>query len=106
MHRLALALGKTVRELADGITLQEFIDWQRFAAEHPFPADLVDIHGAMTVATLANVNRSPTARTFEVPEFRVLRPRAGDAQAAPAKPPPMLEADRMMLAFAGTEQDG
>jgi hypothetical protein len=93
-------LGKTVHELANSITLQEFVDWQRFALEHPLPADLIDTHCAMLVATLANVNRASNTPAFDPNDFRLMRPQPA-RPAAKAKP--MLEADRMMLALAGSE---
>lgn len=93
-------MGKTVGEIARGMSVHEFVDWQRFAAMHPFPADLADIHGAQALALLANINRDPKKTPpFEVRSFLVIR------HAAPADdpPPPTSEAERMRDALMGMD---
>ena len=101
LHRLALALGKTVAEVRATMTAREFVDWQRFAIEHPFPADLIDVHGAMAFALLANINREAGAPPLDTRDFLLVRP--GRNLAPPAdekqKPAAMSEADRMLSIF-------
>lgn len=58
------------------MTAREFADWQAFAFEHPLPAELLDIHGAMVLAMLANINRAKDAAAFDPRDFMILRPRA------------------------------
>lgn len=105
LHRLALALGKTVAEVKESMTVAEFVDWQRFALEHPFPADLVDIHGAIATALAVNMNRAEGAPPREVVDFLVLRfglakPAPPDWAPKPGKASStMTEADRLLSIF-------
>jgi hypothetical protein len=101
LHRLALALGKTVAEVKESMTVAEFFDWQRFATEHPFPADLVDMHGAIATALAVNMNRAAGEPPREVVDFLVLR--FGLAKPVEAKKPSKVstlsEADRLLSIF-------
>jgi hypothetical protein len=98
-----LALGKTVAELRATMTVREFVDWQRFAGEHPFPADLIDWHAAMAFALLGNINLAQGAVPLDPLDYvLVRRPMpAGSVEA----PPPVADddgptiADRMMSIF-------
>jgi hypothetical protein len=98
-----LALGKTVAEIRDTMTVAEFVDWQRFAIEHPFPADLIDIHGAMSFALLGNINSAQGAAPLETQDYLLVRPgRTVDPPPPPDKPKPapvLSEADRMLSIF-------
>lgn len=107
MHRLALALGMTADDVLRRVSVHELHDWQRFAAFHPFPADLLDIHGARQAWMLASVNRAADAPPFELQEFRLMREPAAPVPArAVPRGAPMLDADRMMLVLRGTENGG
>lgn len=81
------------------MSVHEFVDWQRFAAVHPFPADLADIHGAQALALLANINRDPKKTPpFAVNDFLVIR-HAAPAEVVPAA----SEAERMRDALMGMD---
>ena len=74
------------------MTVREFIDWQRFAGEHPFPADLIDTHGAMAFALLGNINLAQGAIPLDPLDYVLVRrpmPPAGTVEA----PPPQVAAD-------------
>lgn len=77
--------------------LVEFYDWLAFAARHPFPADIADIHGAMALAMLANVNRDPKSAAYTPGDFLVLREREQTSPPVPITPDgrPMTIAERM-----------
>lgn len=70
-------------EIERDMPIDEFIDWQRFAAEHPFPADLVDIHHGMMMALQANIYRSSDAPAYEARDFFVLGRRRRIERAEP-----------------------
>lgn len=72
----------------------EMLDWARFAAFHPFPVELADMHGAQLAAIIANVNRDPKHQPtpFAVSQFMML----GQRRNAPA---PIDEADKFLEAF-------
>lgn len=87
------------------MTVREFVDWQRFAIEHPFPADLIDVHGAMAFALLGNINLAPGAAPLDTQDYLLVRPgrTVGGARAVEAPPPvddagPSI-ADRMLSIF-------
>lgn len=75
LHRLALALGRTVGELESTLTVREFADWVTFTSEHPLPIDVVDMHAAIHTSTLINVNRSNKTPAVEWQRFLLLRAR-------------------------------
>lgn len=54
MHRLALALGRTVEELGRTMTAAEFSDWQRYAAAEPFGEQRADLRAGIVAAAVAN----------------------------------------------------
>jgi hypothetical protein len=49
--------GRTVEELNERMTLDEFIGWMAFSALEPFGDDRADWHNAMILAQQANMNR-------------------------------------------------
>ena len=60
------------------MTVHEFLDWHRFAAVHPFPAEIADLHGAQLIATLININRHPDkSEPADARNFLILRGREG-----------------------------
>jgi hypothetical protein len=83
------------------MTVAEFVDWQRFAIEHPFPADLIDVHGAMAFALLGNVNQAAGSVPLDTRDYLLVRP--GRTLAPPPdeneKPAALSEADRMLSIF-------
>jgi hypothetical protein len=66
----------------------------RFAAIHPFPAELQDMHGAQLSCLIANVNRNPAATPipFTVTQFTVLGRKRSEAKT-------LDEADKFIDAF-------
>lgn len=96
----------TAGDVLARMSIHELGDWQRFAAFHPFPADLLDIHGARQTWMLASINRATDAPPFELQAFRLMRETLSSAPVAMAPRAPMLDADRMMLALGGTEHGG
>ncbi len=89
------------------MTVREFVDWQRFAIEHPFPADLIDIHGAMAFALLGNINLAQGAAPLETQDYLLVRQGrtiAGTVEAPPSSPTVVVDdgpsiADRMLSIF-------
>ena len=82
LHRLALALGRTVDEVERGMSDRELRDWLAFAAEHPLPDDLADLHSAMICSIVANLGRGADTAPVAVSDFLVL------SRPAPPEPPP------------------
>lgn len=79
------------------MSAREFQDWQRFMTEHPLPWELVDIHGAITAATLINVNRASTSPLVEPVDFLIVRER----RPKPTKGGATLSIAQRMKAAAG-----
>lgn len=85
------------------MTVRELVDWQRFALEHPFPADLIDTHGAMAFALLGNINLAQGAIPLDPLDYVLVRPAHRAVVEAP--PPAVVDddgptiADRMMSIF-------
>lgn len=88
----------TVAQLVDRLTVHELQDWQVFYSEHPFPADLIDIHGAQMCALTANLNRANGVQPFPVTDFMVIRPRMPAVAPVKAKPK-ITEAQRIRAFF-------
>lgn len=72
------------------MTNREFGDWQRFCVEHPLPFELIDIHGAMQLAMLANINRAKDSPVIDTRDFLILKPRD-----QPTTKPKLTMAQRM-----------
>jgi len=51
---LALALGRTVREIEDGMTMRERMEWQRFDYYEPIGAVRADMRAAIIAASVVN----------------------------------------------------
>jgi hypothetical protein len=97
LHRLALALHRTVGELEVTMTERELRDWYRFEALHELlPDKLADLHHALLCSIVCNVARSADAAPFGPADFYCIRdrapPRAADAES---------EVDRQMRAWRG-----
>lgn len=89
-----MALGKTVAEIRQ-MSLEEMVGWQRFAAIHPFPAELLDMHGAQIASVIANVNRDPAKMPtpFQVTDFMILGQKRKTET-------PVDEADKFLKEFS------
>ena len=96
LHRLALALGKTVGEIERTMSERELRDWLRFTMLRPLPDQLADIHVAMLCSIAANLMRNPADSPIPVEAFFVLR------DPEPPKPAPQQsEAERFRAHLAG-----
>lgn len=78
------------------MSVREFYDWVTFATVHPFPCDLIDVHGAMIMSLLSNVHRETNAPARSTADFLIMR-------AAPRVEPEvrMSEAARMRAGLRG-----
>jgi hypothetical protein len=95
LHRLALALHKTVAEIEATMSMRELRDWQWFdAVSGPLPDRLADIHNAMVLSTMVNIMRSPDSAPVLPSDFFVIRDRA-----EPEEPVP--EIDRLRAQWRG-----
>jgi hypothetical protein len=69
MFRLAMALGRTVNELVDSMTSQEFTEWQAFFILEPWGHD-VEYHRTGVVASMAyNIARGKNDRAISATDF-------------------------------------
>jgi hypothetical protein len=59
---LALALGKTVRQLLAEISSSELTEWQAYAVLEPFGEQLADQRHGIALSALANLHRDPQRR--------------------------------------------
>lgn len=89
LHRLALALGRTVDELLDSISYPELVRWGKYYSIEPFGEWPANMRAAQIVATLANINRDSKKRPrpYEITEFELFRRKRK------AKPLPKEELD-------------
>jgi hypothetical protein len=56
---LALALGKTVRQLLAQISSEELTEWRAYSVLEPFGEQLADQRHGIALAALANLHRDP-----------------------------------------------
>jgi hypothetical protein len=71
-HRLALALGRTIQELDNGMSSAEFSDWIEFYSMHPFGSERDNLHAAMLAALISNSNRAKGKPPAEVNDFMIM----------------------------------
>lgn len=96
LHRLALALGKTVGEIDCTMTVTELRDWARFEAFHqPLPDKLADLHFAIVSSIVVNLARGSEGTPAKPADFLVLRERVAPVLDGPS------EVDRAMAAWRG-----
>ena len=96
LHRLALALHKTVSELETTMSMRELLDWQKFEGWHePLPDRLLDIHFSMLAAIVCNLARAADSVPLQAAEFFVIRDRR------PTPPPAESEIDRLRKQWRG-----
>jgi len=70
-----------VGEIERNMSAREMGDWRRFCFHRPLPFELTDIHGAMLLALLANINRPKDHPSFDPVDMMILR--AKPTRAAP-----------------------
>ena len=68
---MALALGRTVSELMDSISVEEFEDWKAYFALHPFGFERDNIHAAYIASTIANVHIPKNKKPIDPNVFMV-----------------------------------
>lgn len=94
LHRLALALGRTVTEIERDMPIAEYVDWQSFINQgHPLPADLADIHNGMLMSLIANAWAGKGSPTYAPKDFFVL----GRSLVKAAEPRTIAERMRAVL---------
>ena len=59
---MALALGKTVRQLLAQISSEELTEWRAYALLEPFGEQVADQRHGIALAALANLHRDPQRR--------------------------------------------
>jgi hypothetical protein len=67
--RLALALGRTVRELQASLTEREMAEWFAFHQMEPIGGQRADWHAAIIAATVANANRGKGRPAAKAEDF-------------------------------------
>lgn len=87
MHRLALALGKTVHEIETTMSAREFFDWMDFYSVEPFGDQRADIRSGVVAATIANVYRGKGKKPFGPSDFMLFadQPAEDSGRAVAAK---------------------
>ena len=63
--------GRTVDELIDVMTVDEFLRWMAFFSLEPFGDDRADWHNAMILAQQYNMNRKKGKRPLSPDRFRL-----------------------------------
>jgi hypothetical protein len=98
LHRLALALHRSVGEIETSMSNRELMDWQRFEELHePLPDRLLDQHGGLLCSLIVNLVRSAEATPMRPADFYFIR----DHQPAPPADDGMSEVDRQMMNWRG-----
>lgn len=66
---MALALGRTVDELLDSITAEEFDAWRLYYNHEPFGFEREDYHAALVAMTVANMAGKSLKGSASITEF-------------------------------------
>ena len=69
LFRLALRLGKTVQQLLQELSVEEFIEWQAFFSLEPWGFEIENWRAAMIGSTVANANRPPKQPAYKLAQF-------------------------------------
>lgn len=72
LHRLALALGRTVRELEDGMTARELRDWVVYYDLEPFGAARDNLHAGIIASVIANQYQRKGAQPITPADFMLV----------------------------------
>lgn len=97
LHRLALALHRTVAELERTLSHREMMEWARFDIDHPLPDRLADIHHARLCTLIVKLAGSD-AQAVEPRDFLVLRDHVLDGHAVADG---LTEAERLEAQWRG-----
>lgn len=66
---LARTLGRTVQELGETLTAEEFAMWQAEYQREPWGEFRIDLAGGVMASTLANVHRGKDTQPFTPVQF-------------------------------------
>jgi hypothetical protein len=79
LHRLALALGRTKRELLRSISHAELMEWVEYCRVEPFGDWRADVRNAQLASVIANVNRDRKKRSepYSIKDFMLKFESAG-----------------------------
>lgn len=69
LFRLALALGKTVRQLLTELDSKEITEWQAYDAITPIGPERGDVQAALVATVLVNVNRAKDSAAAKLTDF-------------------------------------
>lgn len=64
-----MALGMTVSELGERMTLAEYHQWCEYLSLEPVLEERVDLAGAVVASAVANVNRARGAKPYPIDDF-------------------------------------
>lgn len=67
--RLALALGRTIQEIDEGMSSSEFNQWLAYYHLEPFGAERDNFHSATIATVLANIHRGKSQPPFSTEDF-------------------------------------
>lgn len=70
-----MALGRTVEELSQTLSLEEFNQWQEFLVAEPLPSERIDEAGSVVAAVIVNVNRGKGSPSRQPDEFNMTKER-------------------------------
>lgn len=83
-HKLALALGRTIQEIDEGMSSAEFAQWMMYYQLEPFGAHRDNLHAAIIASLFANAHRGKGKPAFSVDDF-MLKDRSEQKKAETAK---------------------
>ena len=70
---MALALGgRTVNELKEVLTAEEFMNWRAYFDLHPFGFMRDNIHSASIASIMANAHRGKNQKPFRLNDFLIM----------------------------------
>jgi hypothetical protein len=81
-----LALGSTVGELEQRLSLREYWEWQEFFRLEPPIGERVDLMGALVASILANIHRKQGASQIEIDDFMLVSQQMRQEYAPPETP--------------------
>lgn len=88
---LARALGRTLAELGETLSAEEFALWLADYARSPWGPERADVGPAIVASTIANVHRRPDSRPFSAADFLPFQERTD------AAPPSDYESTKAFL---------
>lgn len=76
---MALALGRTVAELDDTLTAEEWLDWLAYSAVEPFGPPRGDLQAGIVASVVVNALRGKKGKTVSPTDF-LLQFRPGEGE--------------------------